>query len=264
MNTATEKSILLKFRAYNLRLVRAREDLGMSQHAAALAMGFNSQGVLLKYENMKTSPIAEHLLGEVWKESAQRVADFYGYSCEYLWPDEVKAIRKSAFRLELASHEVATFLSPKQDTPAALQLSAIVESLPAVESTIIVAHANGATLDEIGSRFDLSRERIRQELTKAKVHVEKLVEMKDSERRQAFVATIERGRAIGLNSLQADDPRRLLLAFKSERFSEQSIVLRFGCTPSIAKKLCSRSLAKGFITQIEPGIYEVVHEQVEE
>lgn len=170
------KPILIKMRAYNLRLIRAREELGLNQREASERIGFSHQGVLMMYETLKKSPI--HLAGEsVWKDSAMRIAEFYGLSCEYLWPDDILKIRKTAFRMELSSADISTMMLTHDEKSGDIKrLHEALGTLAERPRRVLEMSADGATLDEIGAAIGgRSKERARQIQLKAFSQVRKFM-----------------------------------------------------------------------------------------
>lgn len=161
------KPILIKMRAYNLRLIRAREELGLKQREAAERIGC-TQEVLCSYETLRRSPIADSG-DELWKGAAMRVAEFYGLSCEYLWPEEVVKIRKRAFQMELSAADISTvMLTDGERNGDANRLREALTQLADRPRRAIEMHAEGATFDEIGAAIGgVSRERARQIHVKA-------------------------------------------------------------------------------------------------
>lgn len=161
------KPILLKMRAYNLRLIRAREELGLNQRTAAEQIGCK-QEILCSYETLRRSPITNSG-DELWKESAVRIAEFYGLSCEHLWPDDVVKIRQTAFQMELSSADISTvMLTDGERNGEVRQLRDALSQLRERPLRAITMHADGATLDEIGAAIGgVSRERARQIQVKA-------------------------------------------------------------------------------------------------
>ena len=113
------KPFRLKVRVQNNRLVRAREELGLTQIGAAKAIGINASQ-LSAYESLQHTETQEKKgfgspynakTGE-WKETARRISEYYGLSPEYLWPDEIRAVKKNALTVEMSSREIAQLTGP--------------------------------------------------------------------------------------------------------------------------------------------------------
>ena len=149
------ESVLLKIRAYNNRLVKAREELGYTQRYAAEQIGLTPT-TLGAYESFKLQALRN---GE-WAESALRVAAFYGYSPEYLWPEDIRQIRKSAFRLEASAAEL---IALPADPDRFKQLhDGIKTAITPRERRVIAMRVDGTTFVEIGEQFEVGAQRVRQ------------------------------------------------------------------------------------------------------
>lgn len=130
------KAFRIKVRVQNNRLIRAREELGLTQAEATRRIGL-SHSALCAFENLnysKWSPYNE-LTGE-WTDSARKVADYYGLSPEYLWPEEVALVKKSALQLEVGGREVVGFLTETRDTESEM-LPRLLNQLNEREKAII-------------------------------------------------------------------------------------------------------------------------------
>lgn len=101
------KPFRVKVRIGNNRLITAREQLGLSQAECARRIGI-SNGALNELECLRRSAHrAREQSGSVellpeWTEVALAIAAFHGLSPDYLWPEEVRAVRANKF--ELAAH----------------------------------------------------------------------------------------------------------------------------------------------------------------
>ena len=172
-----EKAFRIKVRVYNNRLVRAREEMGLSQTEAARQMGV-SNGILCDFETLRRRAWSEV---DGWIPSALRVAEFYGYSPEYLWPEEIEAVRKNAFALELAAEDVAQLLSPDEHM-SRKELGVFMGQahglLTQRERSVLQATlVEERTLADTGTDYSLSQERIRQirdkALRKLRLHIDR-------------------------------------------------------------------------------------------
>lgn len=117
------KPIRLKMRAYNNRLVRLREELGLSQKELADRVGL-SQGTVNTMETMREPAWGAH----GWKTAALKLAEFHGVSPEWLWPDEIRMVRAKAMQLEATSQEIAQLggVTPLQELTAR-ETSALID-----------------------------------------------------------------------------------------------------------------------------------------
>lgn len=155
------KELRLDVRVRNNRLIRAREELGLTQAEASRQIGI-TPSELSAWENLKTKRAVLTTDGD-WRDSAKRVAAFYGYSPEYLWPDAIFAIRKSALRLEANASDVAQLGGVELDAKQlSSHLSEALACLPPFRREVVVASiVDEKTLKDIGDGHQLSRERIR-------------------------------------------------------------------------------------------------------
>lgn len=156
------KPFRLKVRIYNNRLVRAREELQLTQRDVARRIGV-SPHIICYLENCKHQAWGEF----GWTPSAQALADFYGYSPEYLWPEEIAAVRKNALSLEVAAGDIPALLPPDEQLSNAEMKQFVgkaYRALPPVQRDALmnVTHGEDLTLKKIGEHLDLSRERTRQ------------------------------------------------------------------------------------------------------
>lgn len=160
------KPFRLKVRVYNNRLIRAREELGLTQSEAAERMGV-AANYLSALETLRPTRLGKAWRSDGWTLTARRIAAFYGLSPEYLWPDEIAAIRKNALQLEVAASDLHVLAGGEVDRDELLaRVNEAKRLLPPAEQTVIDAWTNGATLEQIGDERELSRERIRQILGK--------------------------------------------------------------------------------------------------
>ncbi len=83
------KPFKIKSRIYNNRLIRAREELRLTCPGAAEAIGI-SYGSLTEYERLALTPWSNR---GGWKASAEKIAAFYGYSCDELWPEIIQSVK---------------------------------------------------------------------------------------------------------------------------------------------------------------------------
>ena len=138
----------------------------MTQRAAAIAIGCQpSQLSALESCRPNRPPEYDQDNGQ-WSHLAGRVADFYGLSPEYLWPDDVSAIRKNAMCLELSAAELRSLPTP-EETLSAKQLwgyaRELTERLPPIQEHVIeTSVVEEMPLVALASKYGLSHTRIGQ------------------------------------------------------------------------------------------------------
>lgn len=160
----------VKARLYNNRLIKAREEMGyVTQVSAALAIGI-AQTLLGSYESMSNSPWHEKTA--TWKVTAQRIADFYGYHPEELWPEVIQKVKQRYMELEIGSRGFALDASHEIDR-AELVVTArnALKTLSPREEKVVRDRFgfNGDDKEraEIGQDFEISGSRIAQIEAKA-------------------------------------------------------------------------------------------------
>ena len=173
MSVESRKLFRMKVRLYNNRLIRAREDLGLNQTEAARQIGITNS-VLSAYENFGVRN-GKRVLGQAWgptgwTPSALMIADFYGYSPEYLWPEEIDSVRKNAMTLELSSADVHVFASG--DMEARELASRVTEAKkllsPAHREILEARFVDEKTLEELG---DMRAARFGEEVGLSLIHI---------------------------------------------------------------------------------------------
>src|SRR5688572_21542560 len=156
------KPFRLKVRVCNNRLIRAREELGLHQSAAAEAIGV-SASQLGALENLKEAAWSDR--EGRWRVPAIRIAEFYGMSPEFLWPDEIAAVRKAAFQLEMAAADIPRLMPPDEAVEHKQLVAYVSEAKkflrPVDKKALRNVEDDDATLSSIGATVDLSCERIR-------------------------------------------------------------------------------------------------------
>ena len=157
-------------RIRNNRLIRAREVLGLTQAAASRAIGL-PQGFLSAYECLSKSARAKR---GGWTPTAIKVADYYGHTCEHLWPDEVEEVHTTTLSIEMEAAQLRQIGStgptlleaPQEAMMERADLKAAVESalggLSERTARLVRRWADDATFAEIASEEGLSVERTRQ------------------------------------------------------------------------------------------------------
>jgi len=108
----------------NNRLIKLREVLGMTCHQAAEHLGVNYQ-VLIGLEGLKRSPIDHRpqFSGDRhwrWTPTAQKIADGYHTTPDWIWPEELAAVRRVEVSIEV---DVAVACLEEPPTPEELASS---------------------------------------------------------------------------------------------------------------------------------------------
>jgi hypothetical protein len=125
------KPLRIVARLRNNRLIRAREALGYTNAAqAAYALGLPLDAVWA-FEALKQSPVFRGARpgfeeGD-WTKSALRVAKAFGTTPEYLWPEELVAVKKTKVVIELSVPKMC--LEPPPTKEKALESGVIQEIL---------------------------------------------------------------------------------------------------------------------------------------
>lgn len=152
-------------RLRNNRLIEAREQLGMSQTAAALAMGVGKE-VLCGLETFRLRALGDN----GWTSTAIKISDFYGLGLEYLWSKEAREVVKSVgvSKIDTFSGQLigAEEVIEREQLRGAVREA--VRTLPPRARRLLERRfIEDLTLEECGQAFDVSRERVRQIETKA-------------------------------------------------------------------------------------------------
>lgn len=176
------KEFELELRLRNNLLKRRRVQLGLSQRAMAERCGV-SFGVYSAYENLHYSPLSSMPgSGNVWRESAARIAFFLGESPEELWPPAVLAVacprvvRKLGARAALDAAwlrslpQAASSVDEAYDhTERETIVAEVLDRLPERQADIVrrrfgLGEYGGQeqTLAEVAEAYGLGVERVRQ------------------------------------------------------------------------------------------------------
>lgn len=166
----------------NNQLIERREQLGLSAPQVAEEIGL-SYGTYIQYESIKQSPYRSH--SDEIKESAQKIADFYGESVCTIWPNEVLSVKKTEVvkmvnvddaRNILGAHSEKLLTSTPhsiiEDAQMSEQIHDIVKALTPRESQVISllyglgGHAEKTTR-EVATYIGVSTTRIDQIKQKA-------------------------------------------------------------------------------------------------
>lgn len=168
------KEFRVTMRLRNNRLLSLREERGMTGQQVADAIGI-SYVTYVGMEGLRLSPKKKN--GE-WKATACKIAEFFRLTPDLLWPDMVLRVVDPVVSTELDGRQMATMLPqateiahglPAPDPFEALfsaerkqRLEAAMWTLTPMERKVIEYRMEGKTLLEIGERYHLGRERIRQ------------------------------------------------------------------------------------------------------
>jgi DNA-binding XRE family transcriptional regulator len=154
-------------RVRNNRLVTSREQLGLSQTAAAEAIVV-SKSLLNSLETCRELALGKN--GE-WREAAVRIAEYYGQSVEWLWPDEVRVLKKRAATMFVDAADIGHALEARPDLllqeknegdAIAKTLNGVLWQLSPRERNVLEQRfGEERTLEAIGKDYEVGRERIR-------------------------------------------------------------------------------------------------------
>jgi transcriptional regulator with XRE-family HTH domain len=150
------KPFRITVRVKNNRMVKLREELGLSITEFSKKVGITA-GYVCALENFKKSPWSDR----GWSPSALKIAEFHGVSPEYIWPEEISAVKKTAFMLEAAAEDVKRFKAPYEELEHR-ELKGLLEEkvLPGLwlnEKRILQRRAEGETSTEIAADLAISR-----------------------------------------------------------------------------------------------------------
>ncbi len=150
-------------RVRNRRIVEARERLGHStMRAAAEAVGVAYE-TFVRFEHGDIDPLGAD---DMWRDAALTIAEGLYAMPEELWPAAAKRIEQVRRQSETASEQMRDAVVDGEQALVTLRdvehVRKVLNELPERLRTIVLEHCNGKTLVEIGHRFDLSRERVRQ------------------------------------------------------------------------------------------------------
>jgi DNA-binding XRE family transcriptional regulator len=154
------KPFRLKIRIQNNRLIRLREDLGLTQAECSRQINIK-QTTLSAFENLRDT--AWHCVRHEWNQSAVKIAAFHGVSPETIWPDEIREVRARVLTLESSARELVNLPSVELDRrELKATLAEAMMLLSIQEQRIIEMLSDGKTLTDVGKDESLSRERVRQ------------------------------------------------------------------------------------------------------
>ena len=158
------KAFRVTIKLKNNRLTRLREELNMTGNDLAEAAGITASHYSA-FENLKVQAFNSDT--RTWKPSALKLAEFHGVSCEWLWPDEIRAVRAQTLQLEASAQELVG-LPPSfelEEHERRMVLEGAMTLLKPHEQKALEWIREGGTLDDIGRTIGVlpvSRERVRQ------------------------------------------------------------------------------------------------------
>lgn len=180
------KEIEVTLTLRNNRLKQRREELGMTQREFAQAVGIQVSSYCA-LETMKKAPTKKRVLrdGALWRTTVQKIADFHGLSPEELFPPAVLAVVTPKIVRRMDGMELAELMSGADRRGLPDQMQHAIEAdlsrevakqlgtlTPKEEDVIRMRfglNADGSphTLDDIGAKYGVQQERIRQIEAKA-------------------------------------------------------------------------------------------------
>lgn len=167
------KEFEITLRLRNNLLKRRRVELGLSPREFAQKAGV-SHSLYLNYENLKRSPLDAH---GAWKRSALLISNQLKILPEELWPKAVLSVSTPILTKEIHAKEVLALSGYQHElaletplTPEDLLLTeerksaarSALEKLTGRQRYVLLARAEGQTLEEIGEHLEVGRERVRQ------------------------------------------------------------------------------------------------------
>jgi RNA polymerase primary sigma factor len=110
------RELRLTMKLSNNRIRAKREALGLSVREAAQKCGV-SLHTWYAYEALRAKPYGKQggFGAEVgWTPSADKIAMFFGVTCEWLWPDQVLAVTNPKIEQEIDADDLRPMLVSKQ------------------------------------------------------------------------------------------------------------------------------------------------------
>jgi RNA polymerase sigma factor (sigma-70 family) len=170
------KELRVILRVKNNRLVELREQLGMNQAKFARAIGV-SPATYNALECLRESPLGK----TGWRKVAKLISEFHGLGYDELFPESILAIHSPVAERRVDVHELRALMgrgsvemarSPDEVLVRKELASAcrrVIGTLTPREERVIRDRfeGDGMTLVEVGERFDVQPERIRQIEAKA-------------------------------------------------------------------------------------------------
>lgn len=193
------KELRVTLRVRNNRLIRAREQLGLTAREAAERIGIN-YALLLEYERLKRDPRSRKSNKEGrLTDAAWKIVNFYGLPWQELWPDAALAVVDPVRTVEVDGAQIRTLMagsarmlpsdapSPEEQVIDAVEFGLVLKHLKKLtdqekkvlryrygigdageltkrEGKVLrnIGEARELTYDEVGQAIGLSRERVRQ------------------------------------------------------------------------------------------------------
>lgn len=168
------KDFEVTVRVRNNRIKERRVALGLSQGALAAASEV-PRDAIMAYEGLRLDPMGRH----GWKPSARKLAQFFCVPPSELWPEAVLAVKHPEatrvmnaveVRALVAAAEVPSLPSPEEtviNAEWAAKIGPMLDLISPMEARILrwrfgLDDEDELTLQEIGDKYNLSAQRIRQ------------------------------------------------------------------------------------------------------
>lgn len=158
------KPFRVTIRVKNNRMIRLREELELTSGLLAEKAGVTASHYCA-LENLRAR--AFNPRRAIWTMTAQKIAEFHGVSCEWLWPEEVREIRAKALMLEANARDLVG-LPPSVALEAyefRKLLGSAAESLTGRERHVLAQRFGTDepdTLATLGKEFNVSTGRMAQ------------------------------------------------------------------------------------------------------
>lgn len=174
---STDFEVTVRLR--NNQLVSRRQELGLSQAAAARRIGLTNS-CYCAYEGLKHDPRSS-LQSVEWKPSALRIAGFYGASPEILWPESVLAVQNPVVVRTVSATHLHALVESQSTSPVLpdenisrdelrRHIREILTTLPPRHAAILRQHYGidcpEMTAVEIGAAHGLTPQRALQIINK--------------------------------------------------------------------------------------------------
>jgi transcriptional regulator with XRE-family HTH domain len=153
----------------NNQLLSRREKLGVSQEQIGQAIGV-AGGTYGDYERLAADPIK----GGKWKDSALKIAEYFGVHPDDLWPEQIRRIQINRVEAELdacmfagrmigdntrrimmlnSGEQVANLAALRSD------LRAVIGTLTPMEQKLIEMYMDGLSTSDIAREIGVSAQR---------------------------------------------------------------------------------------------------------
>jgi RNA polymerase sigma factor (sigma-70 family) len=167
-----EKPLELTLKLRNNLLKKKRTEMGFSTVQIAEKMVVTYQNYV-GLENMRMSPMGKN----GWRPTAIRIAEYYGVSCEELWPDIILLVKNPEVVAELNQQRAEAMLTYAQQQP--LQLPSAEDMLiehgknqmvtegletltPKQKRALEARFFEEKTLEQVGDEFGVTKETARR------------------------------------------------------------------------------------------------------